>query len=265
MKTRIIAIANQKGGVGKTTTAYHLTRSAQRQGLKVLAIDTDPQGSLTTVLTKNDLESDTIGLADVLSNQTSTTMAEVLVPALWDGVDLIPTTGVGLSLVRDELIATPMGRESKLKKAIQSLEGEEYDLILIDCPPSIDQLTINAMVAADAILIITHTHLFSMNGMSLLMDNIEQIREHYNQDLDIAGIVINQFEKNQLDQQASRLELTEAAAQLNIAVYEPVIPKRAAISKAPPRADVLDKINTEDAKYLVDIYDRYLSQLLKKA
>lgn len=265
MNTRIVAIANQKGGVGKTTTAYHLARAAHLQGLKTLIIDTDPQGNLTTVISRDRLEVDTAGLADVLTDQTDTTMEDVLVPALWDGVDLVPAIGVGLSLVRDELITTPMGRETKMKRAIRSLGKDRYDLIIIDCPPAIDQLTINAMVAADDVLIVTHTHLFSMNGMTLLLSNIQKVREHYNEDLSIAGIVINQFEKTHNDHQEAKLELTRGAERLGIDVFEPSIPKLKTISKTVVDGDVLDRQKTEQNLHLVAIYDRYINKLMKKA
>lgn len=264
MSTRVIALNNQKGGVGKTTTTYHLARAAQRRGLKVLAIDIDPQGNLTRSLSREPLDVDSIGLADVLSSRAESTMEEVIVPSLWDGVDLVPTTGLGLAMVRDELLATPMGRETKLKNAIESLGEGKYDLVLIDCPPSTDQLTINAMVAANAVLIVTHTKMWSMDGMGILVENVSQVQKHYNPHLQIAGIVINQFEKAQKDEQARKLELMQGASDIGIEVFEPVIPKNVIIPRATENGGSLDGTKTEVAANLVKIYDRYIVKLIQE-
>ena len=265
MSTRIVAIANQKGGVGKTTTTYHLAWAAHKQGLKVLVIDTDPQGNLTTAMTQGTLSPETAGLADALTGTNETTMEQVLVPALWDGVDLVPATTPGLALVRDELFSLPMGREKKLKKAIHSLGEDRYDLVLIDCPPSMDQLTVNALVAATEVLIVSHTQVFSMNGITLLLGNIEQVQEHYNEDLTIAGIVINQFEKTHNDHQEAKLLLTQGAEEMGIYVFEPSIPKLKPISKTMATGDSLDAQKNETTLRLAAIYDRYISKLMKKA
>jgi len=262
--TRIIASANQKGGVGKTTTVYHLARAAQQKGLRVLAIDIDPQGSLTSSLAKGDLE-DSVGLADVLSAQTQEPIESVLAPTIWEGVDLVPTTGETLSFVRDELITTRMGRESKLKKAIQTLGEDRYDLILIDCPPSIDQLTINAMVAAHAVLIVTHASYYSLNGIAHLIANIEGIKEHYNPELCISGIVVNQYERHLNAPTARKMELSEAMEQHGITVFEPAVPKRTMIAETAENGQALDESGSEDNRQLVKIYDSYVSKLMGEA
>lgn len=262
--TRIVASANQKGGVGKTTTVYHLARAAQQKGLRVLAIDIDPQGSLTSSLAKEDLE-DSVGLADVLSAQTKEPIENVLAPTIWEGVDLVPTTGETLSFVRDELITTRMGRESKLKKAIQSLGQDRYDLILIDCPPSIDQLTINAMVAANAVLIVTHASYYSLNGIAHLIANIEGIKEHYNPELCISGIVVNQYERNLNAPYARKMELSEAMEQQGITVFEPAVPKRTMIAETAENGQALDESGSEDNRQLVKIYDSYVSKIMGEA
>lgn len=263
--TRIFALANQKGGVGKTTTAYHLARAAHRRGLKVLVIDIDPQGNLTSSLSRDDLDPDSPNLADVLSAQTPETMDDVLVPSLWEGVDLIPTTGETLPYVRNELIATQMGAESKLKKAIHSMGEGRYDLILVDCPPSIDQLTINALVASDAVLVVTHAARYSLDGIAHLIDSIQSLREHYNPSLDLAGLIVNQYEKQRNASQAWRLELTQATEKLGLTVYEPVVPKRTLIAETAENGETLDTRRGEDARHLVEIYDRYITKITGEA
>ena len=261
--THIVCMANQKGGVGKTTTAFHLARAAHLQGLKVLVIDIDPQGNLTSSLSKEPLPVDTPGLADVLSAQTPDTLTDVLVPGLWDGVDLIPTTGETLPFVRNELTVSPVGAEFRLKKAIQQLDGR-YDLILIDCPPSIDKLTINAMVASNDVLIVTHAARYSLDGISHLLDSVDMVRE-YNPALKLAGLVVNQYERQRNASQSWRLELAEAAEEMGLSVFEPMIPKRTMIAEAAENGEALDQRGGEDARQLVQIYDRYITKLIGDA
>lgn len=261
----VVVMANQKGGVGKTTTTYHFADAARRNGLKVLAIDIDPQGSLTSSLSREYLPPDTIGLADVLSARTNEQLADVIVPTVWDGVDLAPTTGENLSFVRDELIATRMGRESKLKLAIQSLDEGAYDLVLIDCPPSIDQLTSNALVAADAVVIVTHASLYSMNGIAHLIDNVELVNQFYNPALRIAGIVLNQFERQLNAPVARKMELSEAIESHGLVIYEPVIPKRTIISETVENGESLSDYGNEVAQQLAKNFDLYISKVMGEA
>lgn len=265
--TRIIAISNQKGGVGKTTTAYHLARAAWLQGIKVLAVDADPQGNLTEALGGDGIEPDQATLADVLSAQTQVPLLDVISPSVWDGVDLVPTTGEGLSVVSTELLTAKTGREFRMRNALaaalEQMGEDAYDLVLIDCPPAIDQLTINALVTADSVLIVTHTRLWSMVGLTRLVGNISDIVQYYNGDLTVAGIVINQHDKSTKSAQARRLQLENAAEQLELKIFEPVVPKRTVIGDATEAGAGLDDYGAE-AQPLVEIYDRYINRLMGK-
>lgn len=264
---RIIAVSNQKGGVGKTTTTYHLTRAAQLQGLRVLVIDADPQGNLTEALGGDNVADDQAGLADVLSQQTNLPLRDVAVPSLWEGVDLIPTKGEGLSVVGTELMASSTGREFRLRNALtvalEELGEGGYDLVLIDCPPAIDQLTINAMVAADGALIVTHTRLWSMEGLTRLLGNVADIAQYYNPELSVAGIVVNQHEKATTNALSRKLQLERAVEEMGLSIFEPVVPKRTVIGDAPEAGVGLDAYGA-DAKPLAAIYDRYVSRLMNK-
>lgn len=262
--TRIVTAVNQKGGVGKTTTVYHLARAAQRKGLKVLAIDIDPQGSLTSSLSQEDLTG-TLGLAEVLSPEKNETMENALAPSVWEGVDLVPTTGQVLSYVRNELFAHNIGSEFRLKKAIKALGDDRYDLILIDCPPSIDILTINALVAADEVLIVTHAALYSLNGIAHLIENVQEIRGTYNSDLCISGIIINQYEGHLNAPRARKMELAQAVEQMGLPIYEPAVPKRTLIAETAENGQALDDYTSEDVQQLVKIYDSYISKLVGEA
>lgn len=192
MKT--IALCNQKGGVGKTTTTYWLAWALVNMGKRVLVLDIDPQGNTTSSLTP-DLSRSAEGLADVLSDRSDASMRDVVTSTIWQHVDIAPTpNGNALIDVRGEIERADVAREQRLKNAIMEFH-DEYDVALIDCPPSLDQLTINALVAADSVLIITEPKKFSLDGLAALLKTIELIREHYNYELAIDAVVPNKADK----------------------------------------------------------------------
>ena len=159
----ILAYCNQKGGVGKSTTVYHHARAAILDGQRVLVIDADPQGNITSVLTEDMQEGD-VGVADALSSRSSDTLADVLVPGIWEGLTVAPTVGDNLADVRNELvISSEPGRESRLRAQLAAIQTE-YDLVLIDCGPAIDPLTISALTAADAVVIVWHWSVVGPGG-----------------------------------------------------------------------------------------------------
>lgn len=259
MKT--IAVANQKGGVGKSTTCYHLARAAYLDGKRVLVVDLDPQGNITSSLAHDPVEEGTVGLADVLSARTSETITDVIVPGLWEDVDLVPTVGEVLSYVRDELVVAGAGRETRLRKALQQVENE-YDLCLIDCPPSIDQLTLNGLTAANQVIIITQSKQWSINGLAHLIENIEKVREYYNPQLKISGLIINQHEGKTITGSKWIQELSVYAATTNLPILNPPIPKRVAIGDAIEASHPLDKWSSPDAGELTTIYTTYYKTIL---
>ena len=225
---KIIAICNQKGGVGKSTLAYHLSDAFQQAGLRVLAVDADPQGNLTYALAE--VDEDAQGLADVLSTQTRTSLAQVITSTIFRSVWLAPTTGDSLSVVRDELAAAASGSERRLLDSLRSLEPTAYDVCLIDCPPSLDLLTVNALTAADGAIIITQPRQWSSQGLTKLLANLQRVREHHNPNLEILGIVINQVEARTI---ASRFWVNEIETYIQtqgIPLVGPPIPRRVIIA-----------------------------------
>lgn len=224
MTARIITFFNQKGGVGKTTTTYLQADAANAAGLKTLLIDTDPQGNLTKSVTHGELASDAAGLADVLTSRVDTEAHEVIVKTIWENVELIPTPSRALDLVRDELLVTSTGRENRLKKAIKPLL-DQYDLVLIDCPPSIDMLTVNALVASHGLVIITQPALWSIDGIAELLFTVRAVQEDYNEDLAIDGIIVNQYIKNTNSGRRWLIELEAAAESHNMQVLHPPMPQ----------------------------------------
>lgn len=255
-----IALCNQKGGVGKTTTTYHLARAAIVAGMKVLTIDMDPQGNLTTALARDYLNEDTPDIASVLTTRTPLPMSHVIKPGLWEGLDLVPCVADTLAFVRDELVVAGAGRERRLSKALAEVKTG-YDLILIDCPPSLDQLTINALTAADATLIITTARQWSANGLVHLLDTMDQVTEAYNPTLKCAGIIINAVEASTKSSRHWQDELDQAARSANLRVFMPAIAKRVLIADVTERSQGLDEqgaLGTE----LAAIYTTYLETLL---
>lgn len=260
MSAVTIALCNQKGGVGKTTSAFHLARAGVLQGKTVLVVDADPQGNLTSVAARDEVSEDQAGLADALSSRSEDTMSDVIIPGIWPGLDVVPTSGATLGYVRDELVATNVGRERRMREALNAVAGD-YDLILIDCAPSLDQLTINALTAADGVVVITHSKLFSANGLAALLSTINEVRQYYNQALKVAGIVINQHEEQTVSGRTWVEELRAAGQANALPVLSPPIPKRVVISDATEAARGLDEWGSAEATSLSEHYAAHLTSI----
>jgi len=250
---RVVAVVNQKGGVGKTTTGFHLARSAARRGRRVLVIDLDPQANSTAVLTA--FVKGQVGIADVLKRPPEA-LADVLVDGPW-GFDVAPSSGEPLAWVRDQLVGETIGRERRLATALAT--QSDYDLILIDCAPAVDQLTINALVAAHRALIVTEAKLFSANGLGSLLETIQGVRANYHPGLEIAGIVVNRLEQQTVSSSHWLHEIEVLASSLGVEVFSPRVPKRVAIADSVEAGIGLDEWGGVDD--LAAIYDGYLDNL----
>lgn len=260
MAARIISVNNQKGGPGKTTTTFHLAREAIRRGLKVLLVDADPQGNLTKSASAEDLSDDTLSLADVLTPRVQEKIREVIVPTVWEGADLVPTVGAALGYVRQELDQIPVAGESRLREALTDLV-DDYDLILIDCAPALDKLTINAMVAATDVLIVTQPKLYSVEGLSRLLETIALVKQHYNSALNIAGIVVNLYESATVSARRWVDEIRAAAKEQGIPLLEPLVPKAVVIADAAESGTGLDQWGSSGARAMAKIYSDHFDQI----
>jgi chromosome partitioning protein len=221
---RTFAVVNQKGGVGKTTTAINLASGLARAGFSTLLVDLDPQGNATT------------GLGVAKSGLTHTTYhamieGHALQPLAIEsvpGLDLEPAH-VDLAGAELELAQLPAGREGRLREALRGLDGR-YAFVLLDCPPSLGLLTVNALVAADAVLLPVQCEFFALEGLGQLLTTVGRVRDAWNPALSVAGVLVTQYDSRTT---LSRQVVSEVRSHCPVPVFRAVVPRNVRLSEAP--------------------------------
>lgn len=221
---RIIAVANQKGGVGKTTTAINLSSCLSSLGKRVLAIDMDPQGNMTSGLgvDKDNVEKT---VYDLIIGRA--TVEECLCKEVFENLDLLPTN-IDLSAAEIELIGVE-NKEFIIRDEVAKIRGN-YDFVIVDCPPSLSMLTINAMTTADTVLVPIQCEYYALEGLSQLMHTIDLVKERLNPDLEMEGVVFTMYNaRTNLSLQV----VENVKDNLDQTIYKTIIPRNIRLAEAP--------------------------------
>nr|WP_015061906.1 ParA family protein [Arthrobacter sp. J3.40]AFK89282.1 putative chromosome partitioning ATPase [Arthrobacter sp. J3.40] len=251
----IYAVINQKGGVGKTTETINLARVASNNLRRTLVIDADAQGNLSGILASDDVDADQLTFADVLVGEE---IADVQVNGIWPSISVVP--GNQNTTKATKQLHSEHGREYRLREALEKVR-DVYDLILIDCAPSLDLHTVNALTAADRAIVMTQPGKFSLDGLSQLQESFDSVQKYYNPLLTVAGIVVNGV-RNTV---GHRSWISELEGSTPWPMIQPYIPMWSLIQDAAEAAYGLDQwtVDAARARDAYELYARHYSALEK--
>lgn len=248
----VISVANQKGGVGKTTTTINLAAAIAERGYRVLIVDIDPQGNATSGLgiEKSEIDQD---IYNVLIDEVP--IKDTVHHTSTKKLDLVPAT-INLSGAETELISM-IARETRLKAALDTVD-KDYDFVFVDCPPSLGQLSINAFTASDSILIPVQSEYYAMEGLSQLLNTIRLVQKHFNQDLGVEGVLLTMLDaRTNLGAEVVK----EVQSYFSKKVYKTIIPRITKLAEAPSYGQPISEYapRSRGAK----VYDDLAREVLK--
>ena len=249
---KVISIANQKGGVGKTTTAVNLSTILAKRGKKVLLIDTDPQGNATSGLGID--KNVNFSVYDVIINDVE--IENTIIQTIVKNLDVCPSN-INLAGAEVELVSM-VSREHRLKEKIDK-KKDKYDFIIIDCPPSLGLITLNAFTASDSVLIPVQCEYYALEGLGQLVNTINLVKKHLNKNLEIEGALLTMFD---IRTNLSNQVVKEVNKYFENKVYKTVIPRNVRLSEAPSYGMPISVYDprSKGAKS----YDKFVKELLKK-
>lgn len=249
---KVISIANQKGGVGKTTTAVNLSTILAKKGKKVLMIDTDPQGNASSGLGIN--KDVNFSVYDVIINDVE--IENTIQKTMVKNLEVCPSN-INLAGAEVELVSM-MSREHRLKEKIDS-QKDNYDYIIIDCPPSLGLITLNAFTASDSVLIPVQCEYYALEGLGQLINTINLVKKHLNKDLTIEGALLTMFD---IRTNLSNQVVKEVTKYFENKVYKTVIPRNVRLSEAPSYGMPISVYDPKSKG--AKSYDKFVKEFLKK-
>lgn len=252
--SKVIAITNQKGGVGKTTSAINLSAALAEANQKILLVDFDPQINATAGV-GIELDDDDKTIYDAIHDKTKT--KDIIISDVIQNMDLLPGA-IELSGLETELLNKP-NRESELKKVIEQVK-EDYDYVIIDCPPAVGILTVNALVASDACIIPVQCEYFSLEGLNQVLNAIELVRSNMNPSLKIEGLLFTMYDaRTRLGQDV----VSVVKNNMKVKVFETMIPRNIRLAEAPSNGKSI--LDYDSASVGADRYRKLASEILRNS